>query len=323
MRDWCDALADLESYYPRCVGGTNTDEALRRRLVGWANNVFDEIERRQRWSLAYVAIPFVTTPSLATYATPAGITDIDYLYYLQPAGNPVRIERYDPMELRRGFGEGAASVVGKPLKYAQLGTNLQLFPVPDNTGPTAGNYTIIVEGHQVLVPIVETAGTTTAASVTLTVPSTPYLTARGVPAVGATGLSVRNAGYPQFTGVFDTHLTSWSAFPSGTTVTMGTASPTAVAALGAQVFFNSQNWLIQNFPYVVEFGVLCEIASYLKDDYRGWKARYEEEIERMAGFDLDRSTELETLATAELGQRMSQLRKLDVLLGVEVRGGVL
>lgn len=323
MRDWTGVLDDLESYYPRCVGGTNTDEALRRRLVGWANNVFDEIERRQRWSLAYVAVPFITTPNLATYPIPAGITDINYVYYLDPVGNPTRVERYDPMELRRGFGEGALSVPGRPVKYAQLGTNLQFFPMPDDTGPTAGNYTMIVEGHQVLVPIVETAGTATAASATLTVPSTAFLTARAVPTAGSTGLSVRGAGNLQFTGTADTLITSWLAFPSATAVTMGAPAVTAIATLGAQVFFNSQNWLIQNFPFVVEFGVLCEVASYLKDDYGVWKQRYEEEIERMAGFDLDRSTELETLATAELGQRMSQLRKLDVILGVEVRGGVL
>jgi hypothetical protein len=250
---------------------------------------------------------------------------ISNLYFLDTGGNPVTLENYSAQEMRRAFGEGALAAPGPPSKYSILGTNIEVFPVPDFAGPTAGNYTLIVEGYQGLAPIVETSGTTVAVSTSLTVPSTAALAALGLAPSGTTGLSVRTAGgtlVSNAAGVqVQTLITNWSAFPDATHVTMTTAAVTGGTNL--QTFFNSQNWLITQFPKVVLFGVLREVASYLKDDYKQWDARYQAEMDLMSEFAVDRQMSLEQLATATLGQRINQLRRLDVLLGVEVRGGVL
>lgn len=324
-RDWVDILPLIEGPYPRAAGGTSKDEALRLELVGWANNLFKEIERTRRWPMAYGTATIVTTAGVQTYPIPAGILYISNLYWMDTSGTPVPIENYSAMQMRRAFGEGAQSQPGAPTKCSVLGNNLEIFPVPDNAGPTGGNYTLIVEGYQTLTPIVETSGTTVGGSPTLTVPSTAGLVAAGVPTTGTTGLSVRRAGNQIVANtagsVVDTLITNWSAFPLATTVTMTSNAVTVVAS--GQVFFNSQNWLLTDFPKVVQFGVCREVASYLKDDYKAWDERFQVEMEAMAEFANDRLMFLEQLATATLGQRIDQLRRLDVLLGVEVRGGVL
>ena len=319
---WPDLVLDIEAAYPKALGGASRSEDLRLSLVRWANNLFKEIERTRRWSLAYGTAQQVTTPGTQIYPIPAGILNISNLYYIDTAGIPQPLENYAVMELRRAYGEGSVAQSGPPRGYSVLGTNIEVFPVPDASGPTAGNYTLIFEGYQSLTPIVETSGTTTALSTTLTVPSTAYLAARNVPTVGTTSLAVRGAGPPGADSVADTLVTSWSNY-AGTTVTMTSAATVAVPALGAQVFFNATNWLILDYPKVVEFGVLREVATFLKDDYRTWEARFQAEMELMAQYNADRMMSLLQLATATTAQRMNQLRRLDIWLGIEVRGGTL
>jgi hypothetical protein len=323
-RDWLDLVSNIEAAYPRAIGGSSRDEPLRLQLVPFANNAMKEVERIRRWSLAYGTAQQITFAGNATYAIPAAILVITNLYWLDTTGFPRRLEDYTARELREVYGEGSTPPRGAPVGFAILGTNVQLFPVPDSAGPSSGNYTLIFEGYQVLQPIVETTGTIAGApSTTLTVPSTNYLTQRNVP-VFATGLgvSIRGAGYPQSATVFDDWLTDWSAMPSGTTVTLAAAAPTNVAT--AQTFFNSTNWLIQDYPKLLEFAVMREVASYLlSDDYQKWEARYQTELELMADFHFDRLATLETLAVAVTGQRQNSLRRLDYPMGYEVRGGVL
>jgi hypothetical protein len=321
-QSWLDLVFDLEAAYPRAAGGTTKDETLRLSLVRWANNLFKEVERTRRWSLAYGVANIITIPGQAAYPIPAGILAISNVYYLDVAGQPIQLGNYSAMEMRHAFGEGVAAIQAPPTKFSVEGVGLQLFPAPDNAGPTAGNYTLIIEGYQSLTPIVETSGTTVALSNVLTVPSSAYLLSRGVTATGTTGLSVRGAGALGPGSVPDYFFTNWSAVNVGNTVTMTSNAVTAVAALGAQVYFNSANWLIQDFPKVVTFGVLREVATYLKDDYKTWEARFQNEMELMAQFNADRLMTLEQLATAETGQRVNQLRRLDVMLGIEIRGGV-
>jgi hypothetical protein len=321
-QSWADLVLDLESYYPKARGGVARDEDLRRQLVVWANNAMESIERQRRWSLSYGFTNFTTTPNVGIYPIPAGITTISWMYWLDTgSGTPIILREFSAMELRRAFGEGANSIAGRPANYAINGRNLQLFPMPDNTGPIAGNYQIFVEGYQGLLPIVETSGGVFINTAVLTVPSTGFLTSRGLATSGTTGLSVRGAGFSQFSDRVDTLLTNWSAFPSPTTVTMSSNAHTSGA--GLQTFFNSVNWLIQDFPFLLEFAVLREIAAYLKDDYRTWEMRFAQEMDAMAAFDVDRTLPGEVLATAQTGQRQSQLRRLDAILGIEVRGGIL
>lgn len=246
----------------------------------------------------------------ALYAIPTGMTNISHLYWLTDTGTPVTMEAYDAQELRRRFGEGANSQQGAPRYFSVLGSNVQVFPVPDASGPTAssGNYSLLFEGYTELVPVIETTGITTTggAATTLTVPSTVYLTALGVGTSG-TYLSILGAGYPGPLAVASTLLASWSAFPSATQVTIAPGAQ-AVATNG-RCFFNSANWLIQNFDQVVLFGVLREVAAYLKENFQVWDSRFEAAYDDMARFDVDRRKTLEMQGVGVTGQRQIELAR--------------
>jgi hypothetical protein len=320
-RDYLDLVSTVEGYYPRAIGGNTRDEPLRLQLVTYANNAMKEIERIRRWSLAYGTATQVTSQGNATYVIPANILTITNIYYLTTTGSPVRLDDYSAMQLRDTYGEGPLPPQGAPKGFAILGTNFQIFPVPDFAGPASGNYNLIIEGYQSLAQIVETTGTT-AGTTTLTVPSTNYLLLKNVTSSGVTGLSIRGAGYPQSAAVTDNWITSWSAFPGATSVTMLSAPPTNVTT--AQTFFNTVNWLIVDYPKVIEFAMMREVAAYLKSDidYKMWEARYQHELDLMAEFHFDRQTTLEQFAVATLGQRQNELRRLDYPLIYEVRGGI-
>ena len=131
---------------------------------------------------------------------------------------------------------------------------------------------------------------------------------------------MRGAGNLGALSVADTLIVPWTAFPSGTQVTLG--SNAIGNTTNAQVFFNSFNWLIDGFDMVVLFGVLREVAAYLKENFDVWERRYQAALEEMAQFDFDRKSNLEKMATAVTGQRQAQLRILDFPAGVEVRGSL-
>lgn len=306
--EWSDLYATICSHYPTALGTSGQDTTLAAAVLRFFNQLQKRINTDRRWSLSYYAIPVVTVAGTAAYAIPTGMTNISHLYWLTTAGQPVTMESYDAMELRRRFGEGANSQQGQPRYFAVIGSNIQVFPVPDASGPTGGNYTLQFEGYNQLVPIVETTGTTTTggASTTLTIPSTAYLTSLGVATAG-TYLSVLSAGYPGPNSVASTLLTTWTAFPSGTQVTM-TEHAQAVAT-ATRCFFNSANWLIQNFDQVVLFGVLREVAAYLKENFQVWDSRFEAAYDDMARFDVDRRKTLEMQGVGVTGQRQIELAR--------------
>ena len=327
MRDYVALIRQIEGVYPSAAGGTSRDEPLRASLVPYFNTLLKEIEREQRWSGSYIQTPIVTVSGAARYPMPTGMLTIERVFRVESNRDVVTLELYDPQELRRVYGEGAFVVPGPPVKYAFVptdlvgdpsggGTMIEFYPTPN------GVYTIFVEGHQALVPIGETSGTTTIASTVLTVPSTVYLTNIGIVTTG-TYLSIRGAGDLGVGGVADTHLTTWVNFASATTITLGTATPTAVPALGAQCFFNSVNWLLTSFDKVVLFGVLRMVASYLRDDagYVMWEQRYQHELDLMRGYEFDRARTQELLAVGVSGQRQSELRRADQVTGYDIRGG--
>lgn len=305
-REWIDIVEEIEGQYPTARGAVGQDTRLQLLLSRCANSFFKSMERKRRWSLAYKVMNVTTVPGTAVYTIPAPLLLMSHVYYLLPSGQPVVIDSYDAMELRSVYGEGSASVPGPPRYFAVEGTQVQIFPVPD-TGPAGANYTIIFEGYQSLVPLVETIGTTTAASPTLVVPSTAFLTTRGVPLVG-TGISVRAADNAGANGP-GTLFTDWSAMPSATQVTM-TTNAIAVAT-NTQVFFNSLNWLIQDYDLVVLFGVLREVAAYEKENYTIWAQRLQDELDEMQQFDADRRRTLMSDATGLTAQRLAQLARLD------------
>jgi hypothetical protein len=265
------------------------------------------IDTDRRWSLSYSSTTQLTTPGTSQYAIPTGMTAISHFYFLQAtAGAPVTLQNYDIQELRRTWGDGPNAQQGTPRYYAVIGNNVQVFPTPDANGPSSGNYPLIFEGYTRLTPIVQTSGTTTGASATLTVPSTAYLTARSVPSVGSY-LSVSGAGNPGPSSVPDVHFTNWSAFASPTTVTMGANAITAVPGLGASVYFNSSNWVIQNFDHVVLFGVLREVAAYLKENFQVWNDRFSLAMDNMAQEDVDRRKDMEMQGVGRTNQNQTEL----------------
>ena len=306
-RDITDLIQQVTAHYPTALGGAGQDSTLALAVIRFANSLFNTIDTERRWSLSYSSTSQLTTPGTSQYAIPTGMTAISHFYWLQStAGAPVTMQNFDIQELRRMFGDGSAAQQGPPRYYAVIGNNVQIFPTPDSAGPSSGNYPLVFEGYTRLTPIVQTSGTTTGASATLTVPSSAYLTARGVGTSG-TYLSVTGAGNLGASSIPDTHLTGWSAFPLGTTVTMTTNAITAVPALGASCYFNSVNWVIQNYDQVVLFGVLREIAAYLKENFQIWEQRFQLAMDNMAQADVDRRKDMEMQGVGVTGQDLPQL----------------
>ena len=307
----------MEGEYPTSIGTNGRDTVLRSSLTKFANSLFKEIERKRRWTLNYGTTSFITSVGTQTYAFPTTLLAMSRVYYLLSTGEPVTLENYDAQELRRIWGEGPNAVPGQPRYFAINGAQIELFPTPDNNG--GANYTIIAEGYGALTPIVETTGTITGGTLSLAVPSTAYLSDRNVPNAGQM-VSVRGAGNLGASSVADTFVIPWTGFPDATHVNLGLNAPTSVT--NGQVFFNSFNWLIDGFDMVVLFGVLREVAAYLKENYDTWERRYQYALEEMAQFDFDRKSTLEKMATAVTGQRQAQLRTLDFPGTIEIRGGI-
>jgi hypothetical protein len=309
-REWTDIAAEIEGQYPTARGFGGQDARLQLCLSRFANSFFKFFERTRRWSLAYKVVTITTTPNVAIYTIPAPMLTLSHVYYLTPTGAPVALDSYDAQELRTVYGEGANSIAAAPRFFAVEGTQLQLFPKPDTNG--GSNYSIFLEGQQSLPQMVETTGEIAGASANLVVPSSAYLSDLGLAATG-TYVSVRGAGNlgPATAQIqAGTLLTSWSAFPDPTHVTLGANAATAVSTPG-QVFFNSLNWLIQDFDLVILFGVLREIAAYLKEDFVTWDKRLQNELNELQQFDVDRRRTLISDGTGLTSQRLAQLARLD------------
>jgi hypothetical protein len=312
-REWTDIAVEIEGQYPTTRGAlTGGDPRLQLCVSRFANSFFKAFERMRRWSLAYKISNIVTTPNLAFYTIPAPYLTLSHVYWLTTTGAPVELSSYDAQELRTIYGEGANSIAAAPRFFAIEGTQIQLFPKPDDYG--GANYTIFLEGQQSLAQMVETTGQIGAASTNLVVPSSDYLVDLGLATTG-TYVSVRGSGnlgpvtaVPQA----GTTLTNWTAFPDPTHVTLGTPAVTAlVSGADGQVFFNSLNWLIQDFDLVILFGVLREIAAYLKENFSIWAQRLNDELDDLARFDVDRRKTLMQDATGITAQRLAQLARLD------------
>jgi hypothetical protein len=335
-RDWLQIAEAIEAAYPRSLGGATGDENLRLQLVDWANDGMNEIQKIRRWTLAFGTATTVTTPGTSTYAIPNGIAPLDNLYYVDASGYPQVIENYTRIQASLRIGEGASVPNGIPRYFAYVASgglvvnqsinatmSIQLFPAPDNAGPSSGNYTLVFEGYQLLtaIPIVETTGSITSGASTLTVPSTSYLVGKGVPSNNGF-VSVRGAGFAQSATINDDFVTNVGAaiVVPGTSVTLSTLAGATVTT--AQTFFNTVNWLIREYPKVLEFAVMREVATRLgsKDDYQKWEARYQHELELLEDAEIDRAKLQETWLTWTPGQRVPQLRRLDTLLGWDIRG---
>jgi hypothetical protein len=303
-KDWLEIVRSIEAYYPKAQGAAqNQDENLRAAMSDWGNNVSEEIETLQPWNLSYTTdATTVTTPAQQTYAIPTAFREIDKVFWVDTSGRARNILPATPNQARQLFGTGPIPPDSYPRRYAITGTQLTIWPAPDNNGPTSGNYTITIDGYARVSPMVETTGTTAFASATLSgLAGNPgYLNDNGVPATGVNLLSVRGAGYNKSNTQVDNLLTGWSAI-GASTVTMTSNAQQAVT--NAQVFFNSTNWIIQRFPKVVLFGVCREVATYLKDDYQGWEQRYQHELELMQGWDARWSTE-EIVMFAAMSQQL-------------------
>lgn len=348
-RDYVEILKRVEAHYPQALGSTSSqDSVLKANITNFANDLIAEIDREQRWSLSFNEPNFTTVPGTATYALPfpsGGAaplltqTFIDRIYYENPTtGRITRLQRLNKEELQRVFGDAVGTTVnvGAPKYYsidAQAAYSagvptlvVTLYPAPDGAGPSSGNYVIRMAGYFNTPAIIETQGSTTAASPTLTLAAnaTTFLTDNGVPAISTglgLGLSVRTAGNPGIGGTNDTLITGWSAFPTNATVIM--TSPAVVNTTNVQAFFNSTNWIITHWPKVLIFGILREVASYYgsTDKYAVWEQRFQDQMKRLRDYEFDRARSIDSHVVAYSGGDSSALRVPDSGLGWDVRGG--
>lgn len=341
-RDYVEILKRLEAHYPQAA----TDTDLKRTLTGFANDLIAEIDREQRWSLSFNEPSFPTVSGTSAYALPFPASAstslisqlaIDRMYWIDtPTGKLHTLSRLDKAELQRVWGEGANALPGKP-RYFSLDAaptysggaptmQVTLYPTPDGLGPDGGNYTIRMAGYFTIPPIIEVQGSTSASSTTLTVPSgTPtFLTDNGEPTSSAAmglSVSIRNAGRPGIAGLNDTHVTTWTAFPTATTITLGVAAVATIS--NQQVFFNSTNWLITHWPKVLIFGMAREIATYYGslEKYTVWESRFQDQMNRLRNYEFDRARGSDSHAVAYPGGEMSSLKVQDNgPLAYDVRG---
>lgn len=330
-RDWVSIAARIESFYPQAigtVGGGTRDENLRKLLVPWFNDLQQYVDEMQRWSYNYLSgatdstLTQVTTLDVSSYTLPAKVVLLKNVYYVDASGARVQLSKFEDSELSRVYGDPNSSLIpdGIPRRWSMNNRTVTLYPKPDFAGPTAGNYTIIYEAYCKTDQIVETTGTTTASSTTLTVPSTGYLTDLAV--ANGCNLAIRGAGYLGGSSVAATFVTTAATVAtSSTQTTMGNAAITAVTS--AQTFYNAIPWLVFWAPNVATYGVLRQVASYLQadTDYQKWEARFQNELEALRELDMDRDRTLEAFATAQPGQNDSQLRRSDLFEGYDYRGG--
>lgn len=294
-------------------------------LTPWTNDVIYELNQMQRWSYDYtVDSSIITTQGVSTYPLPSTFTVIKKMFYIKPTGQPQEIEKRERHEAARILGDPVdppnTPVQGAPRFYSLDNRVLTIFPIPNDAGFDAGNnYRIFIQGYSLMNPIIETTGSTLAGNATLTVPSTGFLTDMGAQSVG-TGVSVRGAGNLGASSVADTFVSGWSAFPLATTVTMTGTAVTAVT--NAQVYFNSQPWVVTWWPKVVLFALLREVASYLgsQEAYQLWETRYQNEIALLRAFEFDRSRSLTMAAAAHSGQNIPEERAIDLPIAFDVRG---
>lgn len=319
MRDWLDIVARVEGHYRQTQGtAQNQDETLRSLLVPFANDLFQEIERDGREPRLIATTPFVTTPGVSVYALPSTFLLVDCLYWEDANSYPTYLDKDDKRELMPLYGDQAATQQGAPRKFSLDGANIQIYPTPDSAGPTSGNYTINIEGYVLITPITETTATTNGTT-SVTIPSANFLTKAGV-ATSGSFVSIRGAGYPQSATVNDFWQTGWSSL-TGTTATVLAAPATNVTT--AQCFFNSKNFLIGNWPKLVLFGVLREVAAYLANDgdMNRWNSRYEEELTKFREFQTSYQRSHESTAAAIPAQNDRTSRRRDYPLNYEIRGG--
>jgi hypothetical protein len=323
-RDWVDIVKRIEGAYPLAIGGTSRDETIRQLLVPYANDAMEEISRDQRWSGLFSSQSIVTAQGVRDYSLPVNYMTVRRCYWTDQNGRPQPLERWDRLELQRVYGDpvsGATTNQGAPTKFTMENQTISLYPVPDNSGPNSGGYPVTVEGYTRLISIVETTCTTTAASVTMTViPDTGYLLALGVTA--PVTVSIRGSGNAQFAGSPDTLVTTATAFPNSTTATMTTPAVTAQTA--AQTFFNSQNWLITNWPDVLFYRVLATMANYWgsSEDQQKYEGLFATKMQKMRDYEFDRARGEEMQGVWQVGQRAPGLRRQDNSSFYDVRGGL-
>lgn len=336
MRDYVDVLERVEGYYPKARGTVaGNDEILRRNLVPYANLIADEVVKRRRYKFAQTSRTLVTTSGVSLYSvapTPNALTPFEVwptliyrVYFLQESGGRPRIiNAIDEDEGRRRYGDGADATLGIPRYFSFIGQSLKFWPAPDDNGPTAGNYSIVVSGYAQLNPIVETEGTTPGASLVVTVPATDYIVTRLGLAVGGSSLvgvqcSLREAGLPQFAAAparLDPYV-STIAVVAPTTVTLTSIGINPATVTAQQFFVNSQNWLIAQWPKILIAGMCREVCLYLRsfDEARTWESRYQQELEGLDDYDADSRRDKDVMATAQYGQDAAQLTDIDTAWG--------
>jgi len=334
-RDYLEILRQVEGFYPQSVGGNDRDDTLRSNLVIYASDTMQAVNRRHRWSYDYQEISLATVVGTQTYDV-SGLANITHhplgiksAYWMDANNKPTFLDKYDRDELLRVYNLQVAGPPtqnrGAPVRFAItpiIGTSLpsiELFPCPDNNGPAGGSYVITFEAYMALPRIIETTGTITTGTTSLTVPSSIYVSLDGQQDA-TLGVSVRGAG-PLQTAAINSDLFAIPSEAGANTYSLD--QPARATVTAAQTFFNSRNWLILYYPKVLLYGMLREVATYVGDDgaFQKWDQRFEIELESAHAHDVEMSMLQDIHAVAQPGQRTSALRMLDQPADIEVRGG--
>ena len=362
-RDYYQIIKRVEGISPKSRGTTqlsgvsqSQDEILRRNLVGYANDVLRELEEANRWGRNFFVNSWVTTPGTALYPLPGPLvsaagnadvmTHVHRLYYRMSSGRVVQLELYDQQEPRWMVGDVPTpanptdvGVTGKPRWYSIMGTgnlgvsqpSILIFPAPDSSGPDGGNYTLILEYYSAFQQFAESAVIPNNAGVTQTffgANTGNYLTSIGIPASSSlTGqfCSIRAAGYTNLSGVSTTAnediIAPWQNLVAASVDVVATV----VVGGYCPIMFNSRNWIIDLRPNLLLYGILRNVAAYLKDDqgYSIWEQRFQKELEDAMEWDQQSRHDGEVLAGAVGGQQQRMLQDIDWPNIFDVRGNVL
>lgn len=321
--DFVEIVRRVESYYPAAIGGTAHDEALRQMIVPWANDVLLELNQMQRFSYDYGQTTFTTVQGTPTYPMPASMMVVKRMFYIGPEGSPVQIDKRERFEAARVLGDDLGTNVsqqGAPRMWSLDNRTITLFPTPNLGGFDAGgNYIVYVQGYNLLSPIIEATGSTTAGNANLTVVDTATIsTAAGT---STPTVSVRGSGLQLVTGgaVTQGFVNAVASTTNATTFLCSSVFP--AAATNAQTFFNSQPWPVTYWPKVLLFALLREVSAYLhSQDEQMWSQRYMDELSLLRNYEYDRTHTIEMKIAAHAGQETAEERRLDEPVGMDIRG---
>jgi hypothetical protein len=103
--------------------------SLESQIYDWINDAYMEIWNAYDWNFKYTTATLTYSSSTATYAISTSIgTDVDSIQFILDSNGDM-LERKSLYQLKT-----QRATTGSPLRYAEVGTNIILDPVPTASG---------------------------------------------------------------------------------------------------------------------------------------------------------------------------------------------